>query len=126
MGGWFADWVEAERGRFILLLPIAMGAAILVYFALPTEPPLWLGCLLALASLAAIIAGWRYPPTSLLAALALAASLGFARAELRTAAAPPLAIIPYAASRLATQALMPPHHLPAPYACACVRTTPRP
>jgi competence protein ComEC len=53
MVGWFADWVEAERGRFILLLPVAMGAAILVYFSLPTEPPLWLGCLLTLASLAA-------------------------------------------------------------------------
>jgi competence protein ComEC len=46
MGAWFADWVEAERGRFILLLPIAMGSAILAYFALPTEPPLWLGGLL--------------------------------------------------------------------------------
>ena len=43
MGEIFARWVEAERGRFFLLLPVAMGAAILVYFALPTEPPLWTG-----------------------------------------------------------------------------------
>ena len=39
----FANWVEAERGRFSLLLPVAMGAAILAYFALPMEPPLWVG-----------------------------------------------------------------------------------
>lgn len=100
MGRWFADWVEAERGRFILLLPVAMGGAILAYFALPTEPPLWLGGLLTFASLAGLIASWRYPPTHLLAALALAASLGFARAELRTAMAPSLATIPYGATHI--------------------------
>ena len=43
MRAWFAAWVEAEQGRFLLLLPVAMGAAILAYFALPREPPLWLG-----------------------------------------------------------------------------------
>ena len=49
MGAWFANWVEAERGRFYLLLPVGMGAAILIYFALPTEPPLWLAFLLPAA-----------------------------------------------------------------------------
>ena len=39
MAAWLAGWVEAERGRFILWLAVAMGAAILVYFALPVEPP---------------------------------------------------------------------------------------
>jgi competence protein ComEC len=90
----FARWVEAERGRFLLLLPVAMGAAILAYFALPVEPPLWLGLLFVALSLAALGAGWRLPYLRLAAALALAAALGFARAELRTAAMPPLQPVP--------------------------------
>jgi competence protein ComEC len=90
-----AAWVEAERGRFFLLLPIAMGAAILVYFDLPTEPPLWIGALLAGLGCAALGGGWRFPLARLGAALVLAASLGFARAEWRTAAMPPLIAVPY-------------------------------
>jgi competence protein ComEC len=94
MAAWFADWVAAEQGRFVLLLPVAMGAAILIYFALPSEPPLWLAWLLPAASLAALVAGWRYAPARLIAAILLAGCLGFARAELRTAAEPPQSIIP--------------------------------
>jgi competence protein ComEC len=94
MAAWFADWVAAEQGRFVLLLPVAMGAAILIYFALPSEPPLWLAWLLPAASLAALVAGWRYAPARLVAAILLAGCLGFARAELRTAAEPPQSIIP--------------------------------
>ncbi len=93
----FAIWVEAEQGRFILLLPVAMGAAILAYFALPEEPSLWLGAVFLLLSLATLGAGWRHPYFRLAAALALAASLGFARAELRTAAMPPLQPVPHGA-----------------------------
>ncbi len=92
--GWFARWVEAEHGRFFLLLPIAMGAAILVYFALPNEPPLWLGFLLLALSVTALAAGWRHPYLRFAAFLALAAALGFARAEWRTAAMPPWVSVP--------------------------------
>jgi competence protein ComEC len=97
MLGDLAAWVEVERGRFILLLPVAMGAAILVYFALPTEPPLWLAPVLPGAAALALAAGWRWPLARFAAALALAAALGFARAEWRTAAAPPLLTVPYGA-----------------------------
>lgn len=90
-----AAWIEAEQGRFFLLLPVAMGAAILGYFSLKTEPPLWLGASLVAASFALLALAWRLPPARLLAALALAASLGFARAEWRTAAMPPLLAVPY-------------------------------
>jgi competence protein ComEC len=86
--------VEAERGRFFLLLPIAMGAAILIYFALPSEPPLWTGFVLLALSGAALAGGWRHMLLRFLAALALAASLGYARAEWRTAAEPPMLIMP--------------------------------
>jgi len=91
----FAAWIEAEQGRFFLILPIAMGAAILAYFDLKSEPPLWLGFCLAAASALALAASWRLPPARFIAALALAASLGFARAEWRTAAMPPLLDVPY-------------------------------
>lgn len=90
-----AAWIEAEQGRFFLLLPVAMGAAILAYFSLQSEPPLWLGLTLTLAALALLVVAWRLPPARFLAALALAASLGFARAEFRTASMPPLLAVPY-------------------------------
>ncbi|MGE4481717.1 ComEC/Rec2 family competence protein [Acidocella sp.] len=98
--GWFARWVEAEQGRFFLLLPIAMGAAILIYFALPAEPPAWLGILLIAVSGLALAVGWRHSYWRFLACLALAASLGFARAEWRTASMPPLVAVPHGVSSL--------------------------
>ena len=94
-------WVEAERGRFLLLLPVAMGTAILVYFSLPAEPPLWSGFLLLILSAAALAGGWRHVVLRFLAALALAASLGFARAEWCTASAPPMRIMPIGPTQLA-------------------------
>jgi competence protein ComEC len=38
-----AEWVEAERGRFVLWLPVVMIVGILAYFSLNREPSLWLG-----------------------------------------------------------------------------------
>ncbi len=97
---WFARWVEAEQGRFFLLLPVAMGAAILIYFALPMEPPLWLGGVFVAISGTALAAGWRHPYWRFAAFLVLAASLGFARAEWRTATMPPLVSVPDGVSSL--------------------------
>lgn len=88
--GWFAHWVEMERQRFFLLLPIAMGGAILVYFALPQEPPLWLGFALLAAAFLGLAVGWRHPYARFAAFFMLAAALGFARAEWRTAEMPPV------------------------------------
>ncbi len=95
--GWF---LEAERGRFTLWLPAALGAAILFYFALPTEPPLWAGLAGLAVGLAALAAGWRYPPAKFAAALLLAAAIGFSRATLHTAAQPPLLTIQNGAAEL--------------------------
>jgi competence protein ComEC len=93
-----AAWGEAQRGRFFLLLPIAMGTAILVYFDLPTEPPLWLGLLLTAAAGVALAAGWRFLPARFAASLAFAAAVGFFAAEWRTHTQPPLIEIPYGAT----------------------------
>lgn len=40
---WLAAQFTAERERWGLWLPVAFGAGIAVYFALPWEPPTWLG-----------------------------------------------------------------------------------
>ncbi len=101
MGESFAAWVEAERGRFVLLLPVAMGAAILVYFALPAEPPLWLAFVLPASSVSLLAVAWPHPVARFMAALLVAASLGLARAELRTAAEPPVPVIPTGAIDIA-------------------------
>jgi len=93
-GELFGRWIEAERGRFFSLLPVAMGSAILMYFALPLEPPLWVGLALLAFAAIALAAGWRHPYARFLAILLLAAALGFSRAEWRTAAEPHMRIIP--------------------------------
>ncbi len=90
----FWRWIEAERGRFMLLLPVAMGAAILGYFALPFEPPLWTGILGLLLTALALAVSWRHMLLRFLALLALSAALGLARAEWRTADEPPMRIMP--------------------------------
>jgi hypothetical protein len=44
---WILDQLDAERSRWMLWLPVAMGLGIAVYFELPSEPALWLGPALA-------------------------------------------------------------------------------
>jgi len=44
-----AETLAVERERWVLWLPVAFGAGIAVYFALPAEPPLWLGAVATLA-----------------------------------------------------------------------------
>jgi competence protein ComEC len=90
----WTDWVEAERGRFLLLLPVAMGAAIIAYFALPAEPPRLAGAAGLAAALAALAAAWRRLDTRFFALLALAAAAGFLAASCRTARMSPLLNLP--------------------------------
>jgi competence protein ComEC len=87
---WLAGNLLAERERWLLWLPIGLGAGIAGYFALPVEPPLWLGAsglLLALVVLS--WSWWRLPGEAfhrcapgLLGLVALL--LGFTVATLRT------------------------------------------
>jgi competence protein ComEC len=83
---WAAAAFLAEREQWALWLPVALGAGIAGYFALPGEPPWWVGPVLALAGAGA---AWLAGPARLggfLLACALAAlGLGFAAAQLRTA-----------------------------------------
>ena len=91
---------KAERGRLFLFLPVAAGSAILLYFSLPTEPAPWIGSAASLVSALLLIVLWRLRPARIPCALLLAASLGFTRAQLQTAAQPPLLHVPYHAVTL--------------------------
>jgi competence protein ComEC len=89
---WILDQLEAERSRWMLWLPVALGLGIAVYYELPSEPALWLG-----PSLAAVALGLVFLARagSLLRAVALglfAVAAGFGLVTWRTAslAAPTL------------------------------------
>jgi competence protein ComEC len=74
----------AERDRWALWLPVAMGSGVAAYFALPFEPPP-LPAIAALALAAAGLALLRRRPAARLVLLGLGAMvLGFAAGELRT------------------------------------------
>ena len=81
---WILSQFDAERGRWMLWLPVAMGLGIAVYFELPVEPGLWIGPLVAAA---AIVLASLAPSGSLARALAIglvAAASGFGLIAWRT------------------------------------------
>jgi competence protein ComEC len=55
---WLADNLLAERERWFLWLPVGLGTGVAGYFALPVEPPLWLGA--AGLLLAAVLLSWLW------------------------------------------------------------------
>lgn len=77
--------LAAERQRWALWAPVGLGIGIGVYFALPAEPPAWVG---PAAVLAAGVPAFllRRRGVAVLALLALlSVALGFAAAQVRTA-----------------------------------------
>jgi competence protein ComEC len=85
----------AELGRLFLFLPVAMGGGVLVYFDLTAEPPVWIALGLVALALGALGLAWRRSLPRGAAALALAAALGFGRAQMQTLAMPPLLVVPH-------------------------------
>ncbi len=74
---------EAEQDRWFLWVPVLFGAGIIVYFALPFEPPLLLA---VMPILAAVVLGavWRRGSASVMCTgIVLAATWGFGAAKLR-------------------------------------------
>lgn len=90
--GWAARQFVADRARWMLWLPAFGGAGIAVYFALPVEPPTWLGAVGIAVSLVGLSLGRRRPFGLGLAVAGLAVAVGFTLAQMRTAtvAAPAL------------------------------------
>jgi competence protein ComEC len=93
-------WQTAERGRFVLWLPVFMGLGVLVYFGLRIEPPAWLGIALALPAFAACQVLKR-PAVARAATMGLAAvTIGFAAAQVATMRASPQPELPRTATIL--------------------------
>jgi competence protein ComEC len=89
---WILCQLDAERSRWMLWLPVAIGLGIAVYFELPSEPALWLGPGLAGAALVLVFLA---PAGSLARAVAIGlvvAAVGLGLVAWRTAslAAPTL------------------------------------
>jgi competence protein ComEC len=90
LAAWLAANLLAERERWLLWLPVGLGAGIAVYFGLPVEPPVWFGTTgLLLAAVVLVWSWWRLPidavhrcAPALLGLLVLL--LGFTVATLRT------------------------------------------
>jgi len=89
LGSRLIEALLSERERWLLWLPVGLGAGIALYFALPAEPPLWLGLLYGVPLLAALcyLLWSRAPehPIALPLVVALAPiALGMAIAPVRT------------------------------------------
>src|SRR5260370_3355600 len=84
--------LEAERGRWMMWLPVAVGLGIAIYFELPSEPAIWLGPgLAAAASAGAFLAPSGSHTRALCIGLAAAAAgLGLATWRTASLAAPTL------------------------------------
>ena len=84
---------DAERTRFFLWSPVALGAGIAGYFALPFEPVLWMALVPLVVALIVKSASSRGTLVSALATTLVLAASGFALAKLRveTVRAPVLA-----------------------------------
>jgi competence protein ComEC len=87
---WLRDHLLAERERWILWLPVGLGFGAALYFALPREPPLWLGAAGLAPVLLTLLWLWRRLPSeqfrSVAPALLGAAVVlsGFTAGSLRT------------------------------------------
>ena len=95
---WLLAWAEAERGRFMPWLTVAMGVGVLSYFGLHREPPWAVGpALVAAAALLCLVL--RQKQGARAAALAgLFAAVGFASAQWASGRAPPLLSLPRTAA----------------------------
>ncbi len=91
-------WMDAERGRFALWLPVFLGAGVLLYFARTTEPAWWPTTLAAAAAIALAAAGWRSPVPRAAGLAALMVALGVAAGQGAARRALPPATIPARAS----------------------------
>ncbi|SDF70825.1 competence protein ComEC [Limimonas halophila] len=76
--------VLADRPRWVLWLPVALGAGVALYFALPVEPPWWAGGSALLLAAWVAVSGRSASTAVLPAVLMVAAASGFTAAQLRT------------------------------------------
>jgi competence protein ComEC len=92
-----AAWLGAEQGRFVLFLPVFMGAGVLLYFGRVSEPPLVPACILCAGCFVGASLARHALPRALLLCAGFAAA-GFASAAIATWRAPPWAKLPRTAT----------------------------
>jgi len=77
-------FLAGERPNWPGWLAVALGLGIAVYFALPMEPPLWLGAALTTGGLTLAVAFRRKPLILVVAAAFVTAAIGFGMAQARS------------------------------------------
>jgi competence protein ComEC len=97
---WLDAWQAAERGRFVLWLPVFMGAGVAGYFSLRTEPPVFLGLVVAFPAVVACCLSARLPLLRTVAMAIAAVAIGFTSAQFATLRAPPQPTLPRTATVL--------------------------
>ena len=75
---------EAEQDRWALWIPVCLAAGIGLYFALPTEPPIWLGISVTSVVASATLLSRRFPAIFLLLVGLAVGAAGFTTAQIRT------------------------------------------
>ena len=90
----FDIFVTAQRGRFVLFLPVFMAAGILAYFDRLAEPSLGWSAACAGATTCLAAGVWRWPVARAVVLCAAFACVGFSLACVATARAPPWAVLP--------------------------------
>ncbi|MDQ7248065.1 ComEC/Rec2 family competence protein [Dongia sedimenti] len=77
-------FLAGERANWPGWLAVALGLGIAVYFALPVEPPLWLGGSMTAGGLVLCILFRRTPLVLIVAAALVTAAIGFSAAQVRS------------------------------------------
>jgi len=86
----FTNLALSERDRWVLWVPVGFGVGIAIYFAIPSEPPLWLGpfLLVATASSGLIASKYHHSTTRTLVIvfsfILATLAIGFSAAKVRT------------------------------------------
>ncbi len=90
---WLAEWIDTERGRFVIWLPVFMAAGVVGYDAMREEPPLWWGGGATLIAVLVVVFG-RLTWLRLLAVPFVAVSLGLLSAQVAAWRAVPMVDLP--------------------------------
>ncbi len=81
---WFGDRLTEERDRWFLWTPVGAGVGVGAYFAMPQEPPGWVGAALVGVASALVWLLRRRPVALAMVLAALAIAVGFTSAQTRT------------------------------------------
>jgi competence protein ComEC len=93
-------WITAERGRFVLFLPVFFGVGVLAYFGRVSEPSAFLALLPVCVGGVFAVCVWRWPLVRAVALCLVFGAAGFADAWWSAARAPPWNALPTGAAVL--------------------------